>query len=60
MLLNSFYTISGTLYTLLNNTDLNLSYFDLGYVFPGHNDSVERGLTVWAIQVFAWKYILHW
>ena len=46
MLLNSFYTILGTFYTLLNNTDLNLSYFDLSYVFPGHIDSVKRGLTV--------------
>ena len=26
--------------------DLCLSYFDLSYVFSGHNDSVERGLTV--------------
>jgi hypothetical protein len=46
MLLNSFYAILGTFYTLLNNTDLDLSYFDLSYVFPGHSDSVERGLTV--------------
>ena len=46
MLLNSFYAILGTFYTLLNNTDLDLSYFDLSYVFPGHNDSVEQGLTV--------------
>ena len=46
MLLNSFYTILGTFYTLLNNTDLDLSYFDLSYVFPGHIDSVKRGLTV--------------
>ena len=46
MLLTSFYTILGTFYTLLNNTDLDLSYFDLSYVFPGHIDSVERGLTV--------------
>ena len=42
MLLTSFYTILGTFYTLLNNTDLNLSYFDLSYVFPDHIDSVER------------------
>ena len=41
MLQNSFYAISGTFYTLLNNTDLYLSY-----VFLGHNDSVEWGLTV--------------
>ena len=45
MLLNSFYTVLGKFYTLLNNTDLDLSYFDLGYVFPGHSDSVEQGLT---------------
>ena len=46
MLQNSFYAISGTVYTLLNNTDLYLSYFILSYVFLGHNDSVEWGLTV--------------
>ena len=46
MLLTSFYAILGTFYTLLNNTDLDLSYFNLSYVFPGHNDSVKRGLTV--------------
>jgi hypothetical protein len=46
MLLNSFYAILGTFYTVLNNTDLDLSYFDLSYDFPGHIDSVERGLTV--------------
>ena len=46
MLQNSFYTISGTFYTLLNNTDLYLSYFILSYVFLEHNDSVEWGLTV--------------
>ena len=46
MLQNSFYAISGTFYTLLNNTDLYLSYFILSYVFLGHNDSVEWGLTV--------------
>ena len=46
MLLTSFYAILGTFYTLLHNTDLDLSYFDLSYVFPGHNDSVEQGLTV--------------
>ena len=46
MLLTSFYAILGTFYTLLNNTDLDLSYFDLSYVFPGHIDSVKRGLTV--------------
>ena len=46
MLQNSFYAISGTFYTLLNNTDLYLSYFILSYVFLEHNDSVEWGLTV--------------
>ena len=46
MLQNSFYAILGTFYTLLNNTDLYLSYFILSYVFLGHNDSVEWGLTV--------------
>ena len=30
----------------LHNTDLDLSYFDLSYAFPGHSDSAERGLTV--------------
>jgi hypothetical protein len=46
MLQNSFYAISGTFYTLLNNSDLYLIYFILSYVFLGHNDSVEWGLTV--------------
>ena len=46
MLQNLFYAISGTFYTLLNNTDLYLSYFIPSYVFLGHNDSVEWGLTV--------------
>ena len=46
MLQNSFYAIWGTFYTLLKNTDLYLSYFILSYVFLGHNDSVEWGLTV--------------
>ena len=49
MLLNLFYTIFETFYTLLSNTDLDLSYFDLSYVFPGHIDSVERGLTVYQL-----------
>ena len=44
MLQNSFYAISGTFYTLLNNTDLYLSYFILSYVFLGHNDSVDEAL----------------
>ena len=50
MLLNLFYTIFETFYTLLSNTDLDLSYFDLSYVFPGHIDSVERGFTVYKLQ----------
>ena len=33
-------------YTTVSKTDLYLSYFNLSYVFPGHNDSVKRGLTV--------------
>jgi hypothetical protein len=33
-------------YTTVNNTDLYLSYFDISYVFLGHYDSVQRGLTV--------------
>ena len=62
MLLNSFYAILGTFYTLLNNTDLDLSYFDLSYVFPGHIDSVKRGLTVgkflWPIFVMGTSTIM--
>ena len=50
MLQNSFYAISGTFYTLLNNTDLYLSYFILSYVFLGHNDGVEWGLTVMSFE----------
>ena len=37
-------------YTTVSNTDLYLSYFDLSYVFPGHYDSVQRGLTL--IQIW--------
>jgi hypothetical protein len=33
-------------YTTVSNTDLYISYFDLSYVFPGHYDSVQWGLTV--------------
>ena len=33
-------------YTTISNTDLYLSYFDLSYKLPGHNDSLQRGLTV--------------
>ena len=51
MLQNSSYAISGTFYTLLNNTDLYLSYFILSYVFLGHNDSVEWGLTVFDLTI---------
>ena len=57
MLQNSFYAISGTFYTLLNNTDLYLSYFILSYVFLGHNDSVEWGLTVLEIEPKILQYI---
>ena len=39
--MNSFNAILGKFYTLLHNTDP-----DLSYVFLGHNDSVERGPTV--------------
>ena len=56
MLQNSFYAILGTFYTLLNNTDLYLSYFILSYVFLGHNDSVEWGLT--HSGRLAWKSFL--
>ena len=57
MLQNSFYAISGTFYTLLNNTDLYLSYFILSYVFLGHNDSVEWGLTVFYFS-FEYKFLI--
>ena len=33
-------------YTTVSNTDLYLRYFDLSYIFSGHNDSVQWGLTV--------------
>ena len=33
-------------YTTIIKTDLYLSYFDISYVFPEHNDSVQQGLTV--------------
>ena len=58
MLQNSYYAILGTFYTLLNNTDLYLSYFILSYVFLGHNDSVEWGLTV-PILCFFWLKIVY-
>ena len=35
------------IYITVSNTDLYLSYFTLRYVFPGHNESIERGLTVY-------------
>ena len=38
-------------YTTVSNTDLYLSY-----VFPGHNDSIERGLTVTVFSSFFTKY----
>ena len=52
MLQNWFYAILGTFYTLLNNTDLYLSY-----VFLGHNDSVEWGLTVFSMLVGSKKVL---
>ena len=55
MLQNSFYAISGTFYTLLNNTDLYLSYFILSYVFFFYFDSVEWGLTVEKSSIEAGK-----
>ena len=36
-------------YTTVNNTDLYLSYFDLSYVFLGHYDSVQQGLTMYKL-----------
>ena len=57
MLQNSFYAISGTFYTLLNNTDLYLSYFILSYVFLGHNDSVEWGLTVCRGKGYVYRFL---
>ena len=39
-------SFKGPTFATISNTDLYLSYFDLSYVFPGHNDSVKRGLTV--------------
>ena len=59
MLQNLFYAISGTFYTLLNNTDLYLSYFILSYVFLEHNDSVEWGLTV-VINSVLWQNTVIW
>ena len=38
-------------YTSVSNTDLYLSYSDLSYVFPGHYDSAQRGLTVVAYYI---------
>ena len=46
----------GKFYTLLQNTDPDLSYFNLSYVFLGHNDSVERGPTVVSIS----NYLNNW
>jgi hypothetical protein len=42
-------------YTTVSNTDLYLSYFDLSYIFPGHNDSIKRGLTVVQNQFDPWQ-----
>ena len=50
--MNSFNANLGKFYTLLHNTDPDLSYFDLSYVFLGHNDSVERVLTVLELPQF--------
>ena len=36
---------------LLHKTNLDLSYFELSYVFLGHNDSVGRGTTVLQINL---------
>ena len=36
---------------LLHKTNPNLSYFELSYVFLGHNDSVGRGTTVSMILI---------
>ena len=60
MLQNLFYAILGTFYTLLNNTDIYLSYFILSYVFLGHNDSVEWGLTVLFHMFWLIKEIDYW
>ena len=46
IVLTSLSAIGGKNYTTVSNTHLYLSYFDLSYVFPGHDDGVERGLTV--------------
>ena len=58
MLQDSFYAILGTFYTLLNKTDLYLSYFILSYGFLGHNDSVEWGLTVYILTKAKILFIL--
>jgi hypothetical protein len=34
-------------FTTVSNTDLYLSYFDLSYIIPGHNGSIERGPTLY-------------
>ena len=53
-------------YTTVSNTDLYLSYFDLSYVFPGHNDSVEWGLTVIILKTLPppscchSRRVMHW
>ena len=48
MLLTLFYAIIGTFYTLLNNTDLNLSY-----VLPGHSDSVKWGILKCSVSDYS-------
>ena len=47
-------------YTAVSNTDLYLSYFDLSYIFPGHNDSVEWGPTIIYKNSNACVIIMHW
>ena len=47
MLLNLFYAILVIFYTLLNNTDLNLSYFDLSYVFQDTFIAQNYALLQW-------------
>ena len=42
-------------YTTVSKTDLYVSYFDLSYILLGHNDCVERGLTVLVLPMKVWK-----
>ena len=43
-------------YTSVSSTDLYLSYFDLSYVFPGHNDRLQWGLTVFQVGILLQTY----